>query len=248
VARSQAVRRTKSGRSVLELVDRRIPMKKTVRLIIMPRITLRILKWLLVRVWTSSGPISRPWPWLIALGLLTFSCATTGVQMRESGPRPAWVQDAKDWWEEKGEFRFRGRVENADDAALGLREAEAEAVKMVAERLRMTVRTEFSAYAKRVGMSGAATTKLVSDGIAWVSRDISVTGVHPVASWYRAALREGYTAPIYECHRLVAISKGDYEAARQEVLRRIAEAAGEAGNREMEEAAREMMEKVEGGE
>lgn len=179
---------------------------------------------------------------------LILSCATTGVRERQSGPRPAWVQNARDGWEEKGEFRFRGRVENADDVALGLREAEAEAVKLVAERLRMTVRTEFSAYARRVGMSGAATTKFVSDGVAWVSRDIEVSGVHPVESWYRAVYREGYTAPAYECHRLVAISKGDYQAARQAVLRRIAEAAGASGNREVEAAAREMMEKVEQGE
>lgn len=184
---------------------------------------------------------------LIGCCALLLSCATSGVQVRQSGRQPGWVQDARDWWDEKGEFRFRGRVENADDMALGLREAEAEAVKMVAERLRMTVRTEFSAYAKRVGMSGAATTKLVSDGVAWVGKDIGISGVHPVESWYRVVYREGYSAPVYECQRLVAITRGDFEAARQAVLQQIAEAAGATGNRELEEAAREMREKVEDG-
>ena len=208
-----------------------------------------ILEWrkVCVKDWRNVGEkVIEMILWGMVLCALFLSCATSGVRERQSGSRPAWVKDEKDWWETKGEFRFRGRVENADDMALGLREAEAEAVKLVAERLRMTVRTEFSAYAKRVGMSGAATTKLVSDGIAWVSRDIEIAGVHPVESWYRAVYREGYTTPAYECHRLVSISKGDYEAARQAALQRIAEAAGETGNQEVEEAARKMMEKVDG--
>ncbi|HLA41360.1 MAG TPA: hypothetical protein VJ417_15265 [Candidatus Glassbacteria bacterium] len=174
------------------------------------------------------------------------SCAAPGVQVKESGRRPGWVRDARDWWEEKGEWRFRGRVENADDAALGLREAEAEAVKMVAERLRMVVRTEFSAYARRVGMSAAATVKLVRDGVAWVSEDVAVSGVHPVESWYRAVRRVGYSAPVYECHRVVALSKGDFDAAQQAVLAQMSEAAGSAGYRELEEAAQEMLEKAAG--
>ena len=78
-----------------------------------------------------------------------------------------------------------------------------------------------------------------------MSDNVAVSGMHPVASWYRAVSRPGYGAPVYECHRLVAISKGDFEAAQQAVLAQMAENAGGAGGRELEAAAREMLEKVE---
>jgi len=193
---------------------------------------------------------------LLAVALIALTLTACGPHVLKpgqervvdtSGRRRSWVTSEVPAFEEDDTWFFRGQALGVADLTLGLRQAEADAKKRIVGKIVEQVAAEYSEYALAANMSEGDKSVFVSDGIAWASEAISVTGVAPAKSyWEKTQTGRSYgVSTTYDVYVLVSLSAADYEDTRARAIRAVEERARAAANRRAEEAARQLRQRLE---
>jgi len=188
---------------------------------------------------------------LFSLFLILFSCAS-GPEIgkmkvvEESSSKPGWVKSGKDFFEKKGDFYFRGVVTDRKDLAYAKREAKAEAIKNIAEKVNTRVRTEFNEATQGSNVSEEGLSIFTSDAISWVADNLNIQGISPSnVYWQRVekATPEGYKYS-YNVYVLCQIPKTDYEKARNMAIKVLLKKYSDAGQQNAKKAAEEVQSRL----
>ncbi len=173
-----------------------------------------------------------------------FSCAS-GPQIgkmkvvEESGSKPGWVKTDKDFFEKKGDFYFRGVVTDRKDLGYAKREAKAEAIKNIAEKVNTRVRTEFKEATQGSNVSDEGLSLFTSDAIAWVADNLNIQGIAPSNVYWQRVEKvtpEGVKYS-YNVYVLCQIPKADYEKARNMAIKALLKKYANAGQQDAKKAA-----------
>jgi len=163
-----------------------------------------------------------------------------------SDGKDAWVTSDKDYFEKDGRMYFRGVVTERQDLALAKREAKAEAVKNIAEKINVRVRTEFEAAARGSNVTAEGLSGFVEDAVAWVSENLNIQGISPEKTYWERAEKvtpEGLKYS-YNVYVLCQIPITDYEKARSLALNALLRKYQQEGNKAAEEVAGQVKEKL----
>jgi len=112
-------------------------------------------------------------------------------------------------------------VSDVSDYALGVSEARAEAVKSGVMSIQIKVATEFSKFAEGSNMSRDLIGKWVSDGIAFLSESLYVSGIKQKQIYYEKARYNTETRPHYNIWALCSISSSDYLKAKIDAAQKM---------------------------
>ena len=157
---------------------------------------------------------------------------------------PTWL--AKGTYEENGRLYYRGAVSGRTDMALGLREAQGEAEKILAEEIKERIRTEFGSSIQGANVDGELGSH-VTDIIAKVSENVQVSGAK-LSEQFSQKLEENTAYGlryVWDCYALVSISREDYLEARRLTLQGAVAKAREEKNLKAEIALKEAFSKLE---
>jgi len=166
--------------------------------------------------------------------------------VERSGSRPGWVKAAEPVVEAKHSWRFRGVVTHAASLELGLRLAEADAKKRLISQVSELVEAEYSQYA--TGSAGQST-QYVADGISWVSSGVAISGVRPAQVWWErvAVMLPSGEEEYWRVYCLLEIGKEDFEQAKKRAAAALEERRRARQDRQAEEEARRLRERLDGG-
>ncbi len=169
---------------------------------------------------------------------------TETVIEKSAEKTPEWV--TVPFFEDENTMYFSGTVKGVADYAVGLRQAKAEAMKNVAESIKTKARTEFVENTRGSNLSPDDLGKFVQDGIAMIADNINVSGLLPAESYYEKVekVTDNGVKYFYNCSVLFQIPVKDYKEARRKAIEGLAEKAKEAKNKAAEEAAMNLLNKL----
>ena len=186
---------------------------------------------------------------LIALiSLILVGCGTTGKMkiVEESGSKGNWVKSDKDYFEKNNKMYFRAMVTDRKDLAHAKREAKAEAIKNIAEKVNIKVRTEFEEATRGSNVADEGLSLFTSDVVAWVSENLNIQGISPTGTYWQRVeelTREGYKYS-YNVYILCEIPTTDYEKARSLAIKNLLRKYQDVGDKLAEQAAEEVKKRL----
>lgn len=133
---------------------------------------------------------------------------------------PKWLETPFE--EKRKQLLFKGEASGVHNSSLGLRQAKANAVQNMIEAIRIRARSEFSEAVRGVNTSERALGRYLDSVVAWTSDNIVVAGIQPESEYREKVLvrRPGGVEYIYNCYVRLAISKDDYQRAREGAVER----------------------------
>lgn len=188
---------------------------------------------------------------ILFLILLLFGCAGSRKEGEEilvetSGKKPKWAKQDKEYWVEKGIMYFREMLNYRKDLAFAKREAKAEAIKNVAEKINIRVQTEFKKAAEGSNIPDETLTRFASDAVAWISGNLNIQGISPSRSYwekYKKITRTGVTY-FYNLQMLAEIPERDYFKARDLAIQKVLDKYKEENNQNVRKAAEEIQKRL----
>lgn len=192
---------------------------------------------------------------VLALGVLAQGCSSTGLMpmmkmrgaeelVETSGKKPSMVSDSQ-WAEEKGDKKlFGGFSDQVHDLDVALRSAEMEARKHLIENISQEIRAE--GVRGQSGSDKEAVGRFFEDSQAWLTKNIRVSGAQLLNTYWEkwSRLGDGEVAYFYRGYAVVQISKADYARAVESAVEKLIDKAAVERNREAENAAREVKERL----
>lgn len=185
-----------------------------------------------------------------ALGLA--ACGTAGKRvigeqatvLSMPSKAPGWVDNSKAFYEEKGLFFYRGSVWGVSDAALGIREAGAEAEKNLVNEVSQSISAQFAKMKKGENKDGALAEQTL-DFIQKVSANVQISGVKLTEQFVeqKDEVIPGGVRYFWNCHALVSVSKDDYLLARRSILDAAVQKARLERNSKLEADFKRLQEK-----
>ena len=157
---------------------------------------------------------------------------------------PEWV--TVPFFEDGETMYFSGGVRGVADYAVGLRQAKAEAMKNVAESIQTKARTEFVENTSGANLTPEDLGRFIQDGIAMVADNINISGLLPAEQYYEKVEEVTDTGVryFYNCYVLFQLPVKDYKEARKRAIEDLAAKAREENNKKAEEAAMQLLEKL----
>jgi|GEM_PF-6348601 hypothetical protein len=185
------------------------------------------------------------------LSLVVLSCASSSEMgglkvVEESSKKPDWVKSDREFFEKEDMFYFRGMVSDRYDLALAKREAKAEAVKNIAEKIAMRVRDEFRTATEGVNVSQEAISQFVSDAVSWITDNLNVFGLTPERVYWRKVRRmeQGEYKYTYDVFVLVSLPKQDYIRSRNMAIRQLMERYRKQGQEDARKTAEAVFQRL----
>lgn len=126
------------------------------------------------------------------------------METSKDSSKPEWV--FKTFKEVDDGYEFSGGVSDVADYALGTSEARAEAIKNGMVSIQIKVGTEFTKFAEGSNMSQDLIGKWVSDGIAFLSDSLYVSGIKQKGIYYEKVISNIEYKPHYNIWALLAIT------------------------------------------
>ena len=187
---------------------------------------------------------------LILVALMLLGCAAKQqevfkeevIETSKGSSKPEWVfktfSDAKDGYE------FSGGVNDVADYALGISEARAEAIKNGIVSIQIKVGTEFTKFAEGSNMSQDLIGRWVSDGIAFLSDSLYVSGIKQKEIYYERVKYNTEYKPHYNIWALCSISSADYLKAKIDAAQRLVNKYQQDKNEEAKKKAEELLDRL----
>ena len=160
----------------------------------------------------------------------------------KSNGKEGWVKSDKDYFEKDEKMHFRGVVTGMADLALAKREAKAEGVKNITEKVNVRVRTEFEQAVRGSNVDADALGRFVSDAVAWISDNLDIQGITPEKSYWEYIQETTSTGTklYYNVWVLDLIPITDYERARNMAIRKLSDNYQKEQDKKAEEVAEEV--------
>jgi len=164
------------------------------------------------------------------------------IETSKDSSKPEWVfktfRDAKDGYE------FSGGVTDVADYGLGVSEARAEAIKNGVISVQIKVGTEFTKFAEGSNISPDMIGKWVSDGIAFLSDSLYVSGIKQKEIYYEKARYNTEYKPHYNIWALCSISSADYLKAKIDAVQGLVNKYQQEKNEEAKRKAEELLDRL----
>ena len=141
---------------------------------------------------------------------------------------------------------FRAIVADRRDLSFAKREAKAEAIKNIAEKINIRVRTEFEISTRGSNINSNNLSNFTSDVIAWMTDNLNIQGISPVETfWQKTEMKthEGYEYS-YNVYILTAIPISDYKNARKLAILNLMKKYQDQGMKEAEKIAEEVKKRL----
>jgi hypothetical protein len=187
---------------------------------------------------------------LIILGMMLVGCSA-GNQLVEKpvviekstdhSDRPDWVMET--FAEDDGMFYFAGMVDGGHDLAVTLRQAKAEAMKNVAESIATSIRQEFTEVVEGDNQEDDLA-RWMSDGIAWVVRNIDIIGAKQREVYYEHVFYPMMGDATYTAFALIEMSKPDYMKTRRDAIKKLRGKLVAENQKEAKKRAEELLDKL----
>lgn len=141
--------------------------------------------------------------------------ASAGIKILETIPNipaPDWVNSSKDYWEENGNYLYRGMSEGMTNVEAAKRAASASARVNIAEQVKNTVRNEFS-RAMETGSYDETTGGYLKDVFFSVVDNLNMSGAVISDSYSQRILETNKDSEktYYRSYVLAQISIDDYK-------------------------------------
>ncbi|MDR2772498.1 MAG: hypothetical protein LBB93_03420 [Elusimicrobiota bacterium] len=148
------------------------------------------------------------------LGSKDNAVVLTVVETIPNVSAPKWVESTSEFWEDGGNYYYRGLSEGMTNIEAARRAAQASAVTQIAEQIKSVVRVEFS-RALQGGAYDDTTGAYLKDVFFSVVDNLSVSGA-VVKETYSQRLNEsnktnGTSRTYYRSYSLAQISAADYK-------------------------------------
>ncbi len=186
---------------------------------------------------------------VIALVILAGCAAETQVSFRQdivetsdSTRKPEWTHHT--FRKVDNGFAFSGGVTDVADYALGVSEARAEAIKNGIISIQVKVGSEFSKFAEGSNMAPDMIGKWVSDGIAFLSDSLYVSGIRQQEIYYEKVCYNTEHKPHYNIWALCAISASDYRKAKIDAAQRLVNKYRKENNHKAKKKAEELLDRL----
>lgn len=164
------------------------------------------------------------------------------LETSESSSKPEWVFNT--FREAENGFEFSGGVTDVADYALGVSEARAEAIKNGIISIQIKVGAEFSKFAEGSNMAPDMIGKWVSDGIAFLSNSLYVSGIRQQQIFYEKVLYNTEYRPHYNIWALCTISSADYQKAKIDAAQRLVNKYRQEKNEQAKEKAEQLLDRL----
>lgn len=157
---------------------------------------------------------------------------------------PSWIM--KTFEEKKKMMYFSGGVKGVGDYAVGLRQAKAEAVKNVAESIKVKARTEFVSNTRGANLSPDDLGRFIEDGVAMVTDNLEIGGMLPKENYYEKVeeVTDYGVKYTYNCFSLIQMAVRDYKEARRRAIENLADKAKAENNKKAEETAKDLLKRL----
>jgi hypothetical protein len=187
---------------------------------------------------------------LILVALMLSGCAAKQqeifkeevIETSKGSSKPEWVfktfKNAKDGYE------FSGGVTDVADYGLGISEARAEAIKNGVISVQIKVGTEFTKFAEGSNMAPDVIGKWVSDGIAFLSDSLYVSGIKQKEIYYEKVKYNTEYKPHYNIWALCSISSADYLKAKIDAVQNLVNKYQQEKNEEAKRKAEELLDRL----
>ena len=187
---------------------------------------------------------------LILVALMLLGCAAKRheifkeevIETSKGSSKPEWV--FKTFKELDDGYEFSGGVADVADYALGISEARAEAIKNGIVSIQIKVGTEFTKFAEGSNMSQDLIGKWVSDGIAFLSDSLYVSGIKQKEIYYEKVLYNTEYKPHYNIWALCSISSADYLKTKIDAAQRLVNKYQQEKNEEAKKKAEELLDRL----
>jgi len=187
---------------------------------------------------------------LILVALMLIGCAAKQqeifkeevIETSKGSSKPEWV--FKSFKELDDGYEFSGGVNDVADYALGISEARAEAIKNGIVSIQIKVGTEFTKFAEGSNMSQDLIGKWVSDGIAFLSDSLYVSGIKQKEIYYEKVLYNTEYKPHYNIWALCSISSADYLKTKIDAAQRLVNKYQQEKNEEAKKKAEELLDRL----
>jgi hypothetical protein len=187
---------------------------------------------------------------LILVTLMLVGCAAKQhevfkeevIETSKGSSKPEWV--FKTFKELKDGYEFSGGVTDVADYGLGISEARAEAIKNGVISVQIKVGTEFTKFAEGSNMSPGMIGKWVSDGIAFLSDSLYVSGIKQKEIYYERVKYNTEYIPHYNIWALCSISSADYLKAKIDAVQGLVNKYQQEKNEEAKRKAEELLDRL----
>jgi hypothetical protein len=157
---------------------------------------------------------------------------------------PAWVTKGNSYWEDKDTIYVAGGVHERKAYDLAVTEARAEAYRLLAESMRLRLKSEFAKALE--GSNNAQDGDLgefITSAVAFTMDHVVLQGAKPTNVYYERKA-SSYGTSWYDVYALVKISKPDYYKSRNESVAALAKKYRKANDKKAEERALALLEKL----
>ncbi len=167
------------------------------------------------------------------------------VEIRNSknDSRPEWT--SRPVYEQGNAMYYTGAFLQGSDYSVSLRAANAEALKSLVQDIGLSLRTEFSMYAKGSNIIDSGIDRYIVDGIATLSHNTHLQGARVSESYYEEFINPLSTGkPFYNVWVKLEITKSDYTQAKSYALRRLKDDFHTAGQVEAKQKAQLLLDEL----
>jgi hypothetical protein len=167
------------------------------------------------------------------------------VEIRNSrnDNRPEWT--SRPVYEQGNVMHYVGAFMRGSDYSVSLRAANAEALKSLVQDIGLSIRTEFSMYAKGSNIIDSGIDRYIVDGIATLSHNTHLQGARMSESYYEELLDPLSSGrPFYNVWVKLEITKSDYTQAKSYALRRLIDDFHTAGQVEAKQKAQLLLDEL----
>ena len=167
------------------------------------------------------------------------------VEIRNSrnDNRPEWT--SRPVYEQSNAMHYTGAFMQGSDYSVSLRAANAEALKSLVQDIGLSIRTEFSMYAKGSNIIDNGIERYNVDGIATLSHNSHLQGARLSESYYEEFIDPLSSGrPFYNVWVKLEISKSDYLRAKSYALKRLKDDFHTAGQVEAKQKAQLLLDEL----
>lgn len=157
--------------------------------------------------------------------------------------RPEWT--SRPVYEQGNAMYYTGAFMRGFDYSVSLRAANAEALKSLVQDIGLSIRTEFSMYAKGSNIIDSGIDRYIVDGIATLSHNTHLQGARVSESYYEELIDPLSSGrPFYNVWVKLEITKSDYTQAKAYALRRLKDDFHTAGQVEAKQKAQLLLDEL----
>ena len=164
------------------------------------------------------------------------------LETSKDSSKPEWV--FKTFRETKGGYEFSGGVTDASNYALGVSEARAEAIKNAVISVQINVGSEFTKFVEGSNMAPEMIGKWVSDGIAFLSDSLRVSGITHREIYFEKVRYNTEYKPHYNVWALCSISSVDHMKAKIDAAQRLVNKYRNEKNEQAKKKAKELLDRL----